>query len=831
MQDIATSNPQFSDPLLNRFFLSPSEKQNKEKGKQIVKAFYNQQTSNDTNLNYFKKRNARWIELLLWVKGSQPIQEFLNYMNVSDANKAWVNIDTTQARIAAQFVGTLVESMAKNRLYPCVNAIDDGSLNEKEQRLFDALYRMHDVENIDQMQQASGLTLEAPNAYVPDDELAAKVYFELEDRLPKEIRFEKVLEKLMNDIHFERILNRKTIFDMVSLNFAATKIEKLAFKNYTVRKCIPTNMVYNFFMNDTGECEVTQVGEFYNLKVKDIRAKFGKSSQIPNGLTEEEIFDLAKLSTNKTIGSFSYIWDSNWALTTYNQNRPYDDCSIMVLDAEINCGEDVYYVEKTDAFGRVNITQKKSVPYQQVKNDGTIIEQPKPDGVEIVKRQKNTWMRGVYAPYGDKMLYWGTPDIIITPYTDVAKPLSSYTINIPNNDGEYVPSLFERIMEPLREHQLTKLKRKQLIAKVKPAGIRIDVESARNLDLGNGDSIAWEEIIRVYDQTGNELWSSAGVDPLRPATPPLSNTVTNGAIQDIIGLTAVLAGIVNEIRQLIGVPMYRDGSDVGDRTAAKLAEGQNQNSYNVTDFVLNGNNQMWEETFYKICLLHWNDIVREEPESSNDMLNTRFDLQLKMKSTEYQKELIEKDIDRYSQTPDSNGNPLLSPKDAMMLREIDNYKLACWYLAATVEQNRRKAIEDSQRLQQQNAEIQQQSLQMKAQADDELQSKKLAADKELEEFKSLQQIKLEIVRGSFAVASKGENPQFPEWLTPILSQIIPNLTIPIAVENQQMQQAMEEQAEQQAQQEAIEQQAAQMGIPPEQLMQQMQQQGAESQSA
>src|SRR6185295_20148078 len=135
------------------------------------------------------------------------------------------------------------------------------------------------------------------------------------------------------------------------------------------------------------------------------------------------------------------------------------------------------------------------------------------------------------------------------------------------------------------------------------------------------------------------------------------------------------------------------------------------------DFVLNGNNQLWEETFYKICLLHWNDIVREEPESSNDMLNTRFDLQLKMKSTEYQKELIERDIDRYSQTPDSNGNPLLSPKDAMMLREIDNYKLACWYLAATVEQNRRKDIEDSQRLQQQNAEIQQQSLQMKAQAD------------------------------------------------------------------------------------------------------------------
>src|SRR6478752_7315838 len=106
-------------------------------------------------------------------------------------------------------------------------------------------------------------------------------------------------------------------------------------------------------------------------------------------------------------------------------------------------------------------------------------------------------MRGIYAPYGDMMLYWGAPDLIIPQYTNTSKPLSSYTINIPNNDGEYVPSLFERGMEVLREYQITKLKRKQLIAKIKPSGIRIDVESARNLDIGNGDSISWEEVVLI----------------------------------------------------------------------------------------------------------------------------------------------------------------------------------------------------------------------------------------------------------------------------------------------------------------------------------------------
>jgi len=200
------------------------------------------------------------------------------------------------------------------------------------------------------------------------------------------------------------------------------------------------------------------------------------------------------------------MWNDNWALTTWNQNRPYDDCSILILDCEIDCGEDVYYVEKPDAFGRPTIVQKNNVPYQQVKKDGTIIEQERPENVNVIKRKKNTWMRGIYAPHSDRMLYWGPPDLIICPYTNTSKPLSSYTVNIPNNDGEYVPSLGERGIEILREYQITKLKRKQLIAKVKPSGIRIDVESARNLDLGNGDSIAWEEVVRIYDQTGNELW-------------------------------------------------------------------------------------------------------------------------------------------------------------------------------------------------------------------------------------------------------------------------------------------------------------------------------------
>jgi len=208
-------------------------------------------------------------------------------------------------------------------------------------------------------------------------------------------------------------------------------------------------------MNDTGTLEITQIGEFVNIKVRDFRKKFGKRPANPGGLSEKEIWELAKLSTTKNIGTFNYYWQDQWAQSAFNQNYPYDDCSILVLDMEVDCGEDMYFVEKTDAFGKKNITKKNGKPYTQVKKNGEVLNQDIPENVEIIKRQKNTWMRGIYCPFGDTMVYWGEPDIIVSQYTNVYRPLSSWTVVIPNNDGEYVPSLFERGMDLLRQLQLT----------------------------------------------------------------------------------------------------------------------------------------------------------------------------------------------------------------------------------------------------------------------------------------------------------------------------------------------------------------------------------------
>ncbi len=786
-----------SDPLINRYFLSPQERSKKENGKAIVKAFYALNSSAD-GLAFFNQRSARWIELYLWAKGSQRMNEFLDYMSIQDATKAWVNIDTTPQRVAAQFVGTLVRSMSKNSIYPCVSAIDDGSVNEKESRLLDALFRMNEVETIAALQEQSGVMVEPPTAFVPDDEVSAKVYYELEDRLPKEIKFEEFLAMVQKRVHFERVLNPKTISDLTIVNFAATKIERCG-EEYTVRKCVPPNTIYNFFLNDSSELEVSMIGEFWNMKVRDFRKKFLKSEENPEGLTEKDIYELAKQSTNKALGTFNYNWQDQWGQSSYYANRPYDDCNILVLDCEINCGEDVYFVTEKDPFDKEVISEKKGIPYQQRKKDGTVIEQEKPDGVEVIKRNQNSWMRGVYAPYGDKMLYWGRPDLIVPRYTDTSRPLSSYTVNIPNNDGDYVPSLFERGIEILREYSLTKLKRKQLIAQLTRTGYKIDVETARNVDLGNGNTLDWEEVVRIKNQTGIEVWSSKGIDPLKQERAPISQGTPDDTIQKILGLSEVMRGQIMELREVWGAPPYRDGADVGDRTSGTLQEGQQQASFNVTDFIANANMQLWEETFYKLCLLKWNDIVKEEPESKSDMLDSRFDVKVKMRMTDYERERLENDIARFSQMPDALGNPLISPKDALMLRNIENYTLAMWYLDSTVKKNRKMAQEESARLQQQNAEVQVKSIEAKAKADKDLLTQDKIFQQDLDDRKADKQKEIELIKGLLAAAAKDESGTLIQQFMPALQQLVPNIALGLEqdtnkkIQEQEAQAAAEEQ--------------------------------------
>lgn len=796
----------FADPLKNVNFQTKAEIAKKSTGRALANYLWTMQSKQTDNLNFFVGRAARWREIEQWAMGKQNMQVFLDFMNVNSADKAYVPIDLTPDRSGPQFVGTLVESMSKNEEYPCVTAIDPSSLEEKQERQMDAIFRMKDAQNVNDLQMAGGMQLEPVDAYVPENELAAKIYFELEDRLPKEIRFEKVLERTLTFNKYAKTLKRENIADYIKYNIGATKIERDG-DDYRIRKCIKSNLIYSYFQNTSGEWEVSYVAEVEKIKIKDIRSKYLRSAARPDGVTEKEVYDLAKISTKYNLNRAALPdWQNNFMYS--GTNTPYDDWSVLVVVGEILIDDVEYAVAKTDSFGNENVAPKKGKP------------EVKSDKARLVQSASQKWYKYVYAPEADMILYWGPTDIVITDFGNVKKSYSSYTINIPFNNGEYVPSLFERALAPLRELQLTKLKRRQLIAKLSPTGWRIDVAMARNIDLGDGNSIDWTEILRIKDQTGAEIWSSEGLDPNERQTPAISETSHDVTLQKIIELTNVANALMQEIRQLLGVPSYRDGSDVGDRTAAKLADIQNVSSYNVTDFIVSANNELMEQTLYKICILEWQKVVKTEKESLEDLINTRFDVSVRMRLSEYERQLLEQNIQKWSSTVDGNGRPLLSPKDCFRIRNIQNYKLAELYLANVVEENDRKAREESRAQQEQNAQVQMQAAQEKSKGALELAKQevegKIATDTAMKTQDK--QIKMLDFVSQMVTESMKTGVPVPKQFQPLIDAVLENVMLPMVAQTEEVEEAIAQKDQMMQQQ----QMAQQQGQDPAMAEQQMQ---------
>lgn len=756
----------FGDPLLQANFDTPDKKKNPEYGRTLLQRIYKEQ-NNQTSTFYFGGRNVRWMENWQWAMGRQNMNEFTDYVS-TEGNKAYSPVDMTQNRIGPQFMGVLIDSMSQHDEYPCVQAIDDGSVNEKIKRKVEALFRMREVEDIAEMQKQSGMQLEPTDAYVPNDELSAEVYFKLEDKLPKEIEFETFIQKVMDDNEYKQ-KSRQTKRDCIVLNCECTKVEKSSDGFIKIRKVTPANLIYNFFMSDSGQMELSYIGEVYSLKVKDLRIRWGKSDTRPNGLSEKDIFEMARTANQfNNANRFVYSWNEGYMYAT---DRPYDDYGVHVFDCEVQTFDSDYYVSKTDAFGKENIKPKMGIP------------EPTSDKAKVIKTDKLTVYRGIWAVKSDKMIYWGLPDLIIKPFMNISQSLFSYSIQIPNNDGDYVPSLFERGLSPLRKWTLADLKVKQILANMRPSGIAFDIEQMRDLDLGLGNVTSPMEILKIYNQTGNIPFSSLGVNPNKEQGVPIRELANAGSVQQLQELQVILDASKQELRELWGVPLYRDGGDVGDRTSGVLQAQQNTASNNVTDFINFADKCLWEETLYKCCLLHWDDVVLTK--GRTELMDTVFQIKVLMKPTAYEKEMLEQNIRVGMQTIDpSTGKPLLTFKDAFKIRNIENMKLAELYLANTEEQNERRNQEDKAAREEANLKSQQASAKQANEDAAKIEEAKIAAERDMLDFKSTKEKEVKVLEIYGQIAAKGS--PIPEVINSLMKDLYPNIQIPLQQENQAM---------------------------------------------
>jgi len=635
------------------------------------------------NSGYFSRRNKKFEKNRKFSRGKQPMQEFLDLLNV-DGKEAFVNLDMKAPAIAPKFMQVIIGGFIKRDEKVKATAIDPVSVERKKYDRDEAEFRMNFGDEVRGIEQQVGIKLMAEGEFTPEDYDELELYFGLEYQLPEEILFEKGCDYVFYENGWP-VIKRKLLEDISETGLGATKVSTGADGKINIRRVVPENSFYGFSNYDDFR-DVSFIGEVLSMKLVDIR------NQYPN-FPEEKIWKLATQSKQYTQ---TVKWDDRFR---YSIDRPYDDWTVDVLDYEIKTIDTMMYQAKTNKFGNLIVEKKDKAP------------QRLGDNKELITKDMYVIYRGVYVLNTDTMLEWGVAKNMIKPSTTkgMADAYFSYSVYMHENLDLENMAIPERMETSIRQMTLAHLKIQQLIAKLRPSGLIIDIDSLSDINIGQAKALSPLELQAVYDQTGNIYYKRRTEDGDNINSVPIQEAPNSGSVSQIQQLIMVYNHYLDRLRDEIGVNEYREGSGVNPKLGLGVQQAQIQASNNATDFIYDAYLSLYQQTAFKISLLLYDSVSyggRQYSEylSPEKVKGKQFDVKIEVMPDEKERQFLEGMI----QTALSAG--MVEFEDAFRIRSIKNVKLA------EIEEMKKAQMNSEM-----NAQAQQQSIQAKAQADAQLQ--------------------------------------------------------------------------------------------------------------
>jgi len=721
------------------------------------------------NAGYFSTRNKKFEKNRKFSRGKQPMAEFLDLLNV-DGKEAFVNLDMKAPAIAPKFMQVIIGGFMKRDEKVKAAAIDPVSVNRKKYDRDEAEFRMNFGDEVRKIEQKTGTKLMAEGQFTPGDYDELELYFGLEYQLPEEILFEKGCDFVFYENGWP-VIKRKLLEDIAETGLGATKVSVNSNGKISTRRVVPENSFYGFSQYDDFR-DVSFIGEIVSMKLIDIRNSYPS-------LDEEKIFQLSKQAKqyNQTIK-----WDDRFR---YSIDRPYDDWTIDVLDYEIKTIDTMMYQAKTNKFGNLTSVERK-----------TKMPEFLGDKKEMISRDMFVIYRGVYVINTDEMLEWGVAKNMIKPSTtkEMADAFFSYSVYMHENLDLENMAIPERMETSIRQMTLAHLKIQQLIAKLRPSGLIIDIDSLSDINIGQAKALTPLELQAVYDQTGNIYYKRRTEDGDSSNGVPIQEAPNSGSVSQIQQLIMVYNHYLERLRDEIGVNEYREGSGVNPKLGLGVQQAQIQASNNATDFIYDAYLSLYQQTAFKISLLLYDSVIYGGKQYS-EYLNPEkvsgktFDVKIEVMPDEKERQFLEGMI----QTALSAG--MIEFEDAFKVRGIKNTKLAEMYLTKAKSNKQKQEMEKARQNSEMNAQSQQQSIQAKAQADAQLQQ--LEGQSKIAVVSAEMSMKQELSSQEFVQNVLMKSFETGKPLTPEIQSIVDNYFAKKEQEAQMQEQAMQEQMAQQ----------------------------------
>jgi hypothetical protein len=462
----------FPSPLL-----SDQTKNTPEYGLKLMKSAYGQWINGYGGFSQ-KQRQTRFDYNKAYAQGTQPMQEFLDYLDIN-GQQPYSNLDFSPLPIAIPLLQRIKDRFNQRIEKIRCNSIDPVSISKKNKAKMDAKFRMEFKDQIAQIEQQSGVQLEDPDAFTPEDNEELDVHFGFTYKQREEVMMEQGIDLVLYDNQWTEIKN-SILDDLLIYGFSGTKTNIDNNGRIKVRKINPYNLVLSYSeRSDMNDLE--WVGEVFYMSITDVR------QQYPGKITEEELFNLSKSMVGKfnNPASFTFTWNYQYANAL---SRPYDSFRVPVLQLSLKTLYNITYEKNEDRFGKTILDKTNKV------KDGKDYVKSKPFYVEY---------EGAWICDTNHLLHWGIANNMAKPNDNLQECILPYTIYMYNNNRMTNKPVIETIIPSIKQMQLAHLQIQKIISQAAPDGYTVDITGMADVDLGNGKgTLQPMELIRIYKQTG-----------------------------------------------------------------------------------------------------------------------------------------------------------------------------------------------------------------------------------------------------------------------------------------------------------------------------------------
>ena len=654
--------------------VSDAEKASIEYGKQVAQAIEHEWFSQGrTTGNRYLTAWNNFHQLRLYARGEQSIQKYKDELSIN-GDLSYLNLDWKPVPILSKFVDIVVNGISERTYDIKAYAQDPESIKKRTEYASKIYEDMLAKDYLDNLKQTLGIDLyQVPNPeLLPESDEELELHMQLSYKQSLEIAEEEAISSVFAQNKYD-LTRRRLNMDLAVCGIAAVKTNFNTANGITVDYVDPAYMVYSYTEDPNFE-DVYYVGELKAITIPELKKEF------PD-LTDKELERIQNMPGNR-----SYI--TGWG--DYNSNT----VQVLYFDYKTYHNQ-VFKIKKTDQ-GLLKAIEKDDT-FNPIENDN----------FEKVSRSIEVLYSGAKVLGTDTLLKWELAENMSRPYADTTKVKMNYSICAPRIYKGRIESLVGKCIGFADMIQLTHLKLQQVMSRIVPDGVYLDMDGLAEVDLGNGTNYNPAEALNMYFQTGSivgrSLTQDGDMNPGKVPIQELNSSSGQGKIQSLINTYQYY---LQMIRDVTGLNEARDGSTPDKNTLVGLQKMAANASNVATRHIKQAGSYLTLRTAENIALkiadaLEFpltsesltNSISSYNVNTLKEVVNLNlhdFGIYLELEPDDEEKTKLEQNIQVALQ---SGGIDL---EDAIDLRQIKNLKLANQLLKV---KRKQKAIKDQENAQ------------------------------------------------------------------------------------------------------------------------------------